>query len=137
MIFIFTGSSYKNKNIIKERFLKFLRTDRTNWRRTVFNIDGEDFIDDTDSESYTIDRLYDIVEFIHKNGNDILVALPFDLGEFVSRVENNIDKEDYVIIQFDDEKIKDKDEDIIYVNVTKYSVDNQYSKFIQKIEKIF
>lgn len=136
MIFILTGKGYKNKKIIQNRFLKFVRSDRRNWRRSVFLFDDEDF-ENTESESCCDDRLYNIVEYIHKNENDIVISVSYDIGDFIELIQKNIEDPEFCIIHFTDEKIKDKDDNIIYVNVTKYSVDNQYSKFIQKIHKFF
>lgn len=127
MIYIFTGEGYKNKKIIQERFFSFLKLERRNWRRSVFLITDSTF--DITDENRLNDKIYTIVDYINDNENDILLCLSHNVDELLRKLHSK----DYIEIIFSDEKIENKEDDCIYVNVSKYSVDNQYSKLITKL----
>jgi adenylylsulfate kinase len=66
MIYWFTGQPGSGKSTLANKLREFLQTEKRNWRKDVFHIDG-------DSE-YSIDDAQIICEFINKNNCDIVVS---------------------------------------------------------------
>lgn len=67
MIYWFTGKSGVGKTVQSTKLKEFLQTEKRNWRKDVFHIDGDD--------NFTIDDAQTISYFLNKNNCDVVVSL--------------------------------------------------------------
>lgn len=82
MIYWFTGQPSSGKTTLGNKLYKFLKTEKRNWRRDVFHIDGDDLRKLTLNKDYTdagretnIGNAQMIAEYLHNNGCDVVVSL--------------------------------------------------------------
>ena len=82
MVYWFTGQPGSGKTILGKKLIEFHKTEKRNWRRTVFHLDGDDLRELTVNKDYTpkgreinIRNAQMITEYNHKNGCDVVVSL--------------------------------------------------------------
>lgn len=82
MVYWFTGQPGSGKTVLGKKLIEFLKTEKRNWRRTVFHLDGDDLRELTVNKDYTpkgreinIRNAQMITEYNHKNGCDVVVSL--------------------------------------------------------------
>ena len=82
MVYLFTGQPGSGKTVLGKKLIEFLKTEKRNWRRTVFHLDGDDLRELTVNKDYTpkgreinIRNAQMITEYNHKNGCDVVVSL--------------------------------------------------------------
>ena len=82
MIYWFTGQPAHGKTVLGKKLVELLQTEKRNWRKDVFHLDGDDLRELTINKDYSeqgrinnIRNAQMIAEYIHKNGCDVVVSL--------------------------------------------------------------
>ena len=82
MIYWFTGQPSSGKTTLGNKLYKFLETEKRNWRKSVFHIDGDDLRKISLNKDYTdkgretnIKTAQTMALFIHNNNCDVVVSL--------------------------------------------------------------
>ena len=82
MIYWFTGQSGAGKTVLATKLKEFLQTEKRNWRKDVFQIDGDIVRELTgnqnQSEEGQIENIKDtqlIARYIHNSGSDVVVSM--------------------------------------------------------------
>jgi adenylylsulfate kinase-like enzyme len=82
MIYWFTGQSGAGKTVLATKLKEFLQTEKRNWRKDVFQIDGGIVRELTNNEDYSqigeVESIKDtqlIAEYIHNSGSDVVVSM--------------------------------------------------------------
>ena len=80
MVYWFTGQPGAGKTVLGTKLHNFLKTEKRNWRRDVFHLDGDDLRELTVNKDYTeegritnIRNAHMITEYLHNNGCDVVV----------------------------------------------------------------
>jgi adenylylsulfate kinase-like enzyme len=81
-IYWLTGQPGAGKTVLAKKLVEFLQTEKRNWRKTVFHLDGDHLRDLTENKDYSkegrinnIQRAQMIAEYIYKNDCDVVVSL--------------------------------------------------------------
>jgi len=82
MIYWFTGQPGSGKTTLAKKLQMWLQTDKTNWRKSVFHIDGDQLRELFPNTDYTkegrernIRKAMDITKYLHSTGHDVVVSL--------------------------------------------------------------
>ena len=82
MIYWFTGQPGAGKTVLGKKLHKFLETEKRNWRKNVFHLDGDHLREITNNKDYSeegrknnIRTAQIIVEYLHLNRCDVVVSL--------------------------------------------------------------
>lgn len=74
-IYWFTGQPGHGKTVLAKKLVEFLQTEKRNWRKQVFHLDGDDLRELTNNDKDSIIYAQTIVEYIYKNDSDVVVSL--------------------------------------------------------------
>ena len=81
-IYWFTGQPAHGKTVLGKKLVELLQTEKRNWRKDVFHVDGDDLraltINKDYSEQGRINNIRNaqmIAEYLHNNGCDVVVSL--------------------------------------------------------------
>ena len=154
MVYWFTGQPGAGKTVLGKKLHSFLKTEKRNWRRDVFHLDGDDLRELTINKDYSeegriknIRNAQMIAEYLHNSGCDVVVSLvaPYRTlrEEFKERIGFNNFTEFYVHTsekrERDKFKVKDYEQpeiEFIDIDTTKDSPDISFSKIINHTNKI-
>lgn len=82
MIYWFIGQPGAGKTVLGTKLVEFLQTEKRNWRKDVFHIDGDVLRELTENKDYSeqgrinnIKNAQLISHFIHKSGSDVVVSM--------------------------------------------------------------
>jgi adenylylsulfate kinase-like enzyme len=82
MIYWFTGQAGAGKTVLGTKLKEFLQTEKRNWRKDVFQIDGDIVRELTENQDQSkagqIENIKDtqlIAEYIHNSGSDVVVSM--------------------------------------------------------------
>ena len=82
MIYWFTGQPGAGETVLGKKLHSFLQTEKRNWRKDVFHLDGDDLRELTVNKDYSekgrienIKRAQMIAEYLHNNKCDVVVSL--------------------------------------------------------------
>jgi len=82
MVYWFTGQPAAGKTILGKKLKSFLETEKRNWRKDVFHVDGDDLRKLTTNKDYSeqgrinnIRNAQMIIEYLHNNECDVVVSL--------------------------------------------------------------
>ena len=82
MIYLFTGQPGSGKTTLAKKLQMWLQTDKKNWRKSVFHIDGDQLRELFPNTDYSkegreknIQKAFDIAKFLNNNGNDVVISL--------------------------------------------------------------
>jgi adenylylsulfate kinase-like enzyme len=82
MIYWFTGQSGAGKTVLATKLKEFLQTEKRNWRKDVFQIDGDIVRELTENQDQSevgqIENIKDtqlIAQYIHDCGSDVVVSM--------------------------------------------------------------
>ena len=82
MIYLFTGQPGSGKTTLAKKLQYFLQTDKKNWRKSVFHIDGDQLRELFPNTDYSkegryknITKAFDIAKYLDSCGNDVVISL--------------------------------------------------------------
>ena len=82
MIYLFTGQPGSGKTTLAKKLQMWLQTDKKNWRKSVFHIDGDklrELFPNTDyskaGREKNIQKAMDIAKYLDSTGHDVVVSL--------------------------------------------------------------
>jgi adenylylsulfate kinase len=82
MVYLFTGQPGSGKTTLAKKLQIWLQTDKKNWRKSVFHIDGDQLRELFPNQDYSkegrhknITKAFDIVKYLDNNGNDVVISL--------------------------------------------------------------
>ena len=106
MIYWFTGQPSSGKTTLGTKLHRFLQTEKRNWRKSVFHIDGDDLRKLTVNKDYSdkgrennIRTAQTMAEYIHNNDCDVVVSLVSPFRELREELKEKIG-EDIVEIMY-------------------------------------
>ena len=154
MIYWFTGNASAGKTTLAKKLHNFLKTEKRNWRKDVFHLDGDDLRALTVNEEYSeqgrvlnVKNAQMIAEYLHMNGCDVVVSMisPYRLQreEFKSKLANGDFQEIY--IHTSDERANSNFkvahyepplENFLDIDTTKDSPNVSFSKIITQLDSI-
>ena len=153
MIYWFTGQPSSGKTTLGNKLYKFLKTEKRNWSRDVFHIDGDDLRQLSVNKDYSdkgretnIRNAQMIAEYAHNNGCDVVVSVvaPFRKlrEEFKDKISTDI-AEIYLHTTEKRERYKFRAKDyeapeinFIDIDTTEDSPDISFSKIINHLHKL-
>ena len=82
MIYLFTGQPGSGKTTLAKKLQIWLQTDKKNWRKSVFHIDGDQLREVFPNKDYSkegrernIQKAFDIAKYLDNCGNDVVISL--------------------------------------------------------------
>ena len=82
MIYLFTGQPGSGKTTLGKKLQMWLQTDKKNWRKSVFHIDGDQLRELFPNQDYSkegryknINKAFDIAKYLDSCGNDVVISL--------------------------------------------------------------
>lgn len=82
MIYLFTGQPGSGKTTLAKKLQIWLQTDKKNWRKSVFQIDGDQLREIFPNQDYSkegreknIQKAFDIAKYLDASGNDVVISL--------------------------------------------------------------
>lgn len=82
MIYLFTGQPGSGKTTLAKKLQFWLQTDKKNWRKSVFHIDGDQLRELFPNTDYSkegryknINKAFDIAKYLDNCGNDVVISL--------------------------------------------------------------
>jgi adenylylsulfate kinase-like enzyme len=82
MIYLFTGQPGSGKTTLAKKLQMWLQTDKANWRKSVFHIDGDQLRELFPNKDYSkegreknIQKAFDIAKYLDNVGNDVVISL--------------------------------------------------------------
>lgn len=82
MIYLFTGQPGSGKTTLAKKLQMWLQTDKKNWRKSVFHIDGDQLRELFPNKDYSkegreknIQKAFDIAKYLDNSGNDVVISL--------------------------------------------------------------
>ena len=154
MIYWFTGQPAHGKTVLGKKLHNFLKTEKRNWRKDVFHLDGDHLRQLTFNKDYSeqgrinnIRNAQMIAEYLHNNGCDVVVSVvaPYRWlrEEFKERIGYSNFQEIYVHCSEPRERDHFKVEDyeppvveFIDIDTTKDSPQESFSKIINYLNKV-
>jgi adenylylsulfate kinase len=154
MVYWFTGQPGHGKTVLAKKLHKFLQTEKRNWRKDVFHLDGDDLRELTVNKDYSeqgrinnIRNAQMIVEYLHNNRCDVVVSLvaPYRWlrEEFKEKIGYSEFQEFYVHTtqprERDHFKVEDYEPPIVEfidLDTTKDSPDQSFSKVINHLVQL-
>jgi len=153
MIYWFTGQPGSGKTVLGSKLYKFLQTEKRNWRKSVFHLDGDHLREITNNKDYSetgrrnnIKTAQTIVEYLHINGCDVVVSVVSPFLDLREEFKEKIGKDFVeVYVHCSDErprsdfKVKDYEPpqvNFIDLDTTKNSIETSFSKLINNLNKI-
>jgi adenylylsulfate kinase-like enzyme len=154
MIYWFTGQPGAGKTVLGSKLHSFLRTEKRNWRKDVFHLDGDDLRELTTNKDYSeqgrinnIRNAQMITEFVHKNGCDVVVSLVAPYRWLREEFKERIGYENFQEIFVHTTEKRERDHfhvkdyeapevEFIDVDTTKDNPDKSFSKIINHLTKL-
>ena len=153
MIYWFTGQPSSGKTTLGTKLHRFLQTEKRNWRKSVFHIDGDDLRKLTSNKDYSdsgrennIRTAQTMAQYIHNNDCDVVVSLvaPFralreelkekmgeDMVEIYVHTTEKRERYRYRVRDYEAPEIN-----FIDVDTTTDSPDISFSKIINHLNKL-
>ena len=153
MIYWFTGQPSSGKTTLGTKLHRFLQTEKRNWRKSVFHIDGDDLRKLTSNKDYSdsgrennIRTAQTMAQYIHNNDCDVVVSLvaPFralreelkekmgeDMVEIYVHTTERRERYKYRVRDYEAPEIN-----FIDVDTTTDSPDISFSKIINHLNKL-
>jgi len=82
MIYLFTGQPGSGKTTLAKKLQFWLQTDKKNWRKSVFHIDGDQLRELFPNTDYTkqgrelnIQKAFDIAKYLDSCGVDVVISM--------------------------------------------------------------
>ena len=82
MIYLFTGQPGSGKTTLAKKLQFWLQTEKRNWRKSVFHIDGDQLRELFPNQDYSkegryknINKAFDIAKYLQSNDTDVVISL--------------------------------------------------------------
>ena len=154
MIYWFTGQPGAGKTVLGKKLKSFLETEKRNWRKDVFHLDGDDLRELTTNKDYSeegrinnIRNAQMITEYLHKNKCDVVVSLvaPYrwlreefkekigfdNFQEFYLHCTDKRDRDHFHTKDYESPEVE-----FIDIDTTKDTPEKSFSKIINHLTKI-
>ena len=154
MVYWITGQPGHGKTVLGKKLHKFLKTEKRNWRKDVFHLDGDDLRELTTNKDYSeqgrinnIRNAQMIAEFVHKNECDVVVSLVAPYRWLREEFKERIGYENFQEIFVHTTEKRERDHfhvkeyeapevEFIDVDTTKDNPDKSFSKIINHLTKL-
>jgi adenylylsulfate kinase len=154
MIYWFTGQPSAGKTVLGKKLHNFLKTEKRNWRRDVFHLDGDDLRELTINKDYSeqgrinnIRNAQMIVEYLHNNRCDVVVSLVAPYRWLREEFKEKIGFENFQEIYVHCSEVRERNHfhvkdyespevEFIDIDTTKDSPDISFSKIINHLTKL-
>ena len=154
MIYWFTGQPGAGKTVLGKKLKSFLETEKRNWRKDVFHLDGDDLRELTTNKDYSeegrinnIRNAQMITEYLHNNKCDVVVSLvaPYRWlrEEFKEKIGFDNFQEFYLHCSdkrerdyFHTKDYESPEVEFIDIDTTKDTPEKSFSKIINHLTKI-
>jgi adenylylsulfate kinase len=147
MIYLFTGQPGSGKTTLGKKLQIWLQTDKKNWRKSVFHIDGDQLREIFPNKDYSkegreknIQKAFDIAKYLDKCGNDVVISLVSPYREMREQLKSECKVQE---IYCHTKKIRGREEFFaldyekpieFFINLdTSYSVDDTFKNLIKHI----
>jgi adenylylsulfate kinase len=147
MIYLFTGQPGSGKTTLGKKLQIWLQTDKKNWRKSVFHIDGDQLREIFPNKDYSkegreknIQKAFDIAKYLDKCGNDVVISLVSPYREMREQLKSDCKVQE---IYCHTKKIRGREEFFaldyekpieFFINLdTSYSVDDTFKNLIKHI----
>lgn len=81
-IYLFTGQPGSGKTTLGKKLQMWLQSDKKNWRKSVFHIDGDQLREIFPNTDYSkagreknIQKAFDIAKYLDMSGNDVVISM--------------------------------------------------------------
>lgn len=154
MVYWFTGQPAHGKTVLGKKLHKFLQTEKRNWRKNVFHLDGDHLRELTVNKDYSeqgrinnIRNAQMIVEYLHNNGCDVVVSLVAPYRWLREEFKEKIGYENFQEFYVHCSDVRERDHfhvkeyeapvvEFIDVDTTKDSPEQSFSKIINNLTKL-
>lgn len=146
MIYMFVGQPGSGKTVLGKMMVEFLKTEKRNWRKSVFHIDGDDlrvmFPNDDYSEEgrrKNIRNAHSLLRYLHSNGCDVVVSLVAPFRDMRTEMKLEFEGSITEIYLTSTKKLRQEyhvpyyeepTDDFIHIETTKDSPTQSFSKLI-------
>jgi adenylylsulfate kinase len=147
MIYLFTGQPGSGKTTLAKKLQMWLQTDKKNWRKSVFHIDGDQLRELFPNKDYSkegreknIQKAFDIARYLDKSGNDVVISLVSPYREMREQLKSECKVQE---IYCHTKKIRGREDFFaldyekpieFFINLdTSYSVDDTFKNLIKHI----
>jgi adenylylsulfate kinase-like enzyme len=147
MIYLFTGQPGSGKTTLAKKLQMWLQTDKKNWRKSVFHIDGDQLRELFPNTDYSkegryknITKAFDIAKYLNDSDNDVVISLVSPYRELREKFKSECKVQE---IYCHTKKIRGREDKFaldyeppieFYVDLdTSDSVDNTFNKLIKII----
>ena len=147
MIYLFTGQPGSGKTTLAKKLQMWLQTDKKNWRKSVFHIDGDQLRELFPNTDYSkegriknITKAFDIAKYLNNSGNDVVISLVSPYKELREQFKSECKVQE---IYCHTKKMRGREENFamdyeppteFFVDLdTSDSVDNTFNKLIKLI----
>jgi len=147
MIYLFTGQPGSGKTTLGKKLQIWLQTDKKNWRKSVFHIDGDQLREIFPNKDYSkegreknIQKAFDIAKYLDSCGNDVVISLVSPYREMREQLKSECKVQE---IYCHTKKIRGREEFFaldyekpieFFINLdTSYSVDDTFKNLIKHI----
>ena len=133
-IYWFTGNPSSGKTVLGKKLVKLLQTERRNWRKDVFHIDGSDFSDNDIVDNIKSAQL--IAEYLYENNCDVVVSLESPYKELREEFKEKIGldnfKEFYIHSSLSESTTDytSISENLFKIDTTKDNPDQSFTKIV-------
>lgn len=122
MIYWFSGDSTQEKTTLGKKIFELLKTEKRNWRRSVF------YIDEVDLNSSEILALHTIIAYIHKSGYDIVVCSNQNTAPTKDIVNKTQIQEFFLEKKSSEPTITS--EDVFRLDISKSNLEHSFNKIV-------
>lgn len=154
MIYWFTGQPGAGKTVLGKKLHSFLKTEKRNWRKSAFHLDGDELRELTINKDYSpkgrennIRNAHMIVEYLNNNECDVVVSLVAPYRWLREELKKRIGLENFIefYVHCSDPRERDHfhvkdyeapEVEFIDVDTTKDSPEVSFSKIINHLTKL-
>jgi len=154
MVYWFTGQPLHGKTVLGKKLHSFLKTEKRNWRKDVFHLDGDDLRELTINKDYSpegrinnIRNAQMIVKYLHTQGCDVVVSLVAPYRGLREELKEEVGFENFQEFYVHTTEKRERDQfhvkdyeapefEFIDVDTTKDSPDKSFSKIINLLTKL-
>ncbi len=146
-IYLFTGQPGSGKTTLAKKLQMWLQTDKKNWRKSVFHIDGDQLREVFPNKDYSkegrernIQKAFDIAKYLDNCGNDVVISLVSPYREMREQLKSECKVQE---IYCHTKKIRGREDFFaldyekpieFFINLdTSYSVDDTFKNLIKHI----